>query len=60
MPNCHPVGYIEQPTLRCCYNCKYCIQVEYEASWVCVHAIHDDELVEPTGMCAYIVQEDSI
>ena len=43
----------KQPTLRCCYNCKCC--VSDEDVHVCVHPLHDEELLEPTDMCAYIV-----
>jgi len=47
----------KQPTLRCCYNCKYCNEVEYEGTLVCGFVLVDT-CVEPTDMCAYIIIEE--
>ena len=47
----------KQPSLRCCYNCKYCEEVEYEGTLNCRFPLVDT-FVEPTDMCAYIVMRD--
>jgi hypothetical protein len=44
----------KQRNLRCCYNCKYCKEVEYEDTHMCNHPLVND-CVEPTDMCAYVV-----
>jgi len=48
------VNPTKQPTLRCCYNCMYSKEVEYEGTLVCSFPLVDT-CVEPTDMCAYIV-----
>jgi hypothetical protein len=47
----------KQPTLRCCYNCKFCEDVEYESTFTCHHLLIDN-CVEPTDVCEHMVFGD--
>jgi len=47
----------KQPSLRCCYNCMYSEEAEYEGTLNCRFPLVDTG-VEPTDMCAYIVMKE--
>jgi len=48
----------KQPTLQCCYNCKYCETPEYENIFVCHHPLVLD-CVEPSDVCEHFGLEDA-